>query len=221
MIFLEVIFLIAMALQKIAFFVVGGLPAVSREVASRTRAVPHRFFSRYHRSAFDCTCPKVLTRLPLSFILLSFRAASRDEHWAYGAIVFLSSAPRAATTRATMLPGQASATSLFVRSKLSVRRLLRHWSTLSRKASKPDAARQGMLDPGATCSEEADGLSSDAKVRGARLPLRPPDRVHSRGVALCLFVLSLCIRCYKISGTFDRLPMLVPSCPAASCRTFE
>lgn len=80
-----------------------------------------------------------------------------------------------------------------------MRRLLRHWRTLSRNASKPGAARAGMLDPGAACGEDADGLSSDVKVRGARLPLRPPDRVHVRGVTLCLFVLSLCIRCYRLT----------------------
>lgn len=108
-----------------------------------------------------------------------------------------------------MLPGQASVTSFFVQSKLNVRRLVRHWRALSRNASKPDGTRPGMLDPGGMLGEDTDASTRDAKARGARLPMRSPDRVPARAVAFCLFVLSLCVRCYKISEppavVFDEL----------------
>lgn len=106
-----------------------------------------------------------------------------------------------------MLPGQASAATMLLQCKLTVRRLVRHWRSRSREGSR--AKGSGLLDTGGGDSGSETDIRVPTRTRGARLPARPPDRVHTAGVAVCLFVVALCVRCYRIAEpaavVFDEL----------------
>jgi dolichyl-phosphate-mannose-protein mannosyltransferase len=105
-----------------------------------------------------------------------------------------------------MLPGQAAATGMLVQAKLTIRRVLRHWRSLSRAHVRRGSS--GLLDIGC-CPGDGLDVSASRRTRGARLPVQPPDKVNAVVVAACLFAFALAVRCHRISEpaavVFDEL----------------